>query len=470
MPSSQRLTETWGWVVVLGPIIAAFFWAPLAFGGTTPATLRLLDEFLVLSFVLWLGLLLYEWRIPRVPWPVVLGLFFLILLGTFHAINPRSVYNPTFGELDPVVTLFPGLPGSIDSASTVAVLMHFGALTLGALVLRDALARSKPRWILFRSIALAGLVVALAGILQKASMADAMLWTTPENSGHVFFAAFRYHANAASFLNLSWPAALAVFLRSRLMRPAGLTTSLDLCVFFFVLAAVFVNTSKAGQMIGILGVLIMAWRYRRELLSQNLSRPVKVVLVSLLLVVFGIVMLPGLVGSMTKWNELTTTGGSLQGRLLAYRVCLQMLPESGFFGIGAGTFRHLFPFYTSDLGDRITGFWYHAHQDWLQGLIEWGYAGFAAWVVLFGGSMIRLWKRIREAAALGQPEITSTIPLLALTLVLIHGLVDFPLQIPAIQLLVVFYLAVGWSHSHNFHHSKHEKDSHEAGSKSGTKH
>jgi O-antigen ligase len=464
MPSPQRLTETWGWVVVLGPIIAAFFWAPLAFGGTTPLTLRLLDEFLVLSFVLWLGLLIYEWRVPRVSLPAVVSLLFLIVLGTIHVMNPRSVYTPTFAELEAIEQMVPQLPGSIDSASTMSVLLHFGALTLGGFVLQDALARSKPRWILFRSVALAGLCVALTGIYQKASMADAMLWTTQENSGQNFFAAFRYHANAASFLNLSWPAALAVFLRSRLMRPVGLIASLDLCVFFFVLAAVFVNTSKAGQMIGILGVLIAAWRYRRDLLSQNVSRSVVVVLVCFFLAVFSIVMLPGVVGSMTKWNELAETGGSLRGRLLAYGVCLEMLPESGFFGIGAGTFRHLFPFYTGELGDRIIGFWYHAHQDWLQGIIEWGYAGFAAWVVIFGGSMVRLWRRVRDAAALHQPEITATIPLLALALVLIHGLVDFPLQIPAIQLLVVFYLAVGWSHSHHLHHSKHENDPPAAGS------
>jgi len=457
MTSRQRLTPTWGWLLVLGPLLAAFFWAPLAFGGTTPFTVGVLDQLLALSFVLWLGLLIYEWRLPRLALPVALSLLFLIGLGIIHVMNPRSFVEPTFGDLEPVAGGVPWLPGSIDSRSTFEVLVHFGALTLGGLVLQDALARSKPRWILFRAIAIAGLVVALVGIYQKASMAGAMLWTDAENSGQVFFAAFRYHGNAASFLNLSWPAALAVFLRSRLIRPVGLATSLDLCVFFFVLAAVFVNTSKGGHVIGIIGVLLMAWRYRWVILSPNLSRAVKGVLAALLLGVFAVVVLPAVVSSFTKWNELATTGGSLEGRLLAYGVCLQMMPDSGVFGIGAGTFRHLFPFYTLELGDRITGFWYHSHQDWLQGIIEWGYAGFAAWVVLFGGALVRLGKRVRKAAALGHAEITSTIPLLALVLVLGHGLVDFPLQIPAIQLLVVFYLAVAWSSPH---HSRHEKAAH----------
>lgn len=460
MTSRQRLTPTWGWLVVLGPLIAAFFWAPLAFGGTTPFTVAILDQLLALSFVLWIGLLLYEWRFPCLPLAAALSLLFLIGLGIIHAMNPRSALEPTFGDLEPIDQVIAWLPGSIDSSSTVEVLVHFGALLLGGLVLHDALARSKPRWILFRTVALAGLVVALVGIYQKASMAEAMLWTNSENSGHVFFAAFRYHGNAASFLNLSWPAALAVYLRSRLVRPAGLATSLDLCVFFFVLAAVFVNTSKAGHIIGIVGVLLMAWRYRGVFLSHNLSRAVKGVLAVLLIGVFAVIVLPAIVSSFTKWNEFATTGGSLEGRLLAYGVCLNILPDSGFFGIGAGTFRHLFPFYTLELGDRITGFWYHAHQDWLQGLIEWGYAGFVAWVVLFGTALVRLWMRIREAAALGHAEITSTIPLLALVLVLGHSLVDFPLQIPGIQWLVVFYLAVGLSYPH---HPKHERTPHEPG-------
>lgn len=462
MPSRQRLTPTWGWLVVLAPLLAAYFWGPLAYGGTTPFTVRVLDALLAISFVLWLGLLFYEWRVPRLPLPAALSLLFLIGLGIIHVMNPKSVVEPTFGDLEPIAQTVAWLPGSIDSRSTAEVLIHFGALLIGGLVLHDALARTKPRWILLRTVALAGLVVALIGIYQKASMAEAMLWTDREGSGEVFFAAFRYHGNAASFLNLSWPAALAVFLRSRLIRPVGLATSLDLCVFFFVLAAVFVNTSKAGHLIGMAGVLLMAWRYRAVILSPHLSRAVKGVLAFLLLGVFAVVVLPAVVGSFVKWNEFATTGGSLQGRLLAYGVCLQMMPEAGFFGIGAGTFRHLFPFYTLELGDRITGFWYHAHQDWLQGLIEWGYAGFAAWVVLFGGALVRLWKRIREAAAQGQAEITSTISFLALVLVLGHGLVDFPLQIPAIQWIVVFYLAVAWSDPHH-RHPGHEKTPHQAG-------
>ena len=460
MTSRQRLTPAWGWLIVLGPLIAACFWAPLAFGGTTPFTVAVLDQLLALSFILWLGLLLYEWRVPWLPLPAALSLLFLIALGIIHAMNPRSAFEPTFGDLKPIDQAVAWLPGSIDSSSTVEVLIHFGALLLGGLVLQDALARSKPRWILFRTVALAGLVVALIGISQKASMAEAMLWTDRENSGHVFFGAFRYHGNTASFLNLSWPAALAVYLRSRLIRPLGLATSLDLCVFFFVLAAVFVNTSKGGHVIGIGGVLVVAWRYRGVLFSHTLSRAVKGVLAVLLIGVFAVLVLPAIVSSFARWNELAATGGSLEGRLLAYGVCLSILPDSGFFGIGAGSFRHLFPFYTLELGDRITGFWYHAHQDWLQGMIEWGYLGFVAWVVLFGTAFVRLWKRIRGAAALGHPEITSTISLLALGLVLGHGLVDFPLQIPAIQWLVVFYLAVGLSHSHP---SKNEKTPHEAG-------
>jgi O-antigen ligase len=304
-----------------------------------------------------------------------------------------------------------------------------------------------------RVVVLAAFVIAVVGIYQKASMAEAMLWATRENSGSAFFAAFRYHANAASFLNLSWPAALAVYLRSRWTRGGGIVTSLDLSVFFFVFAAVLVNSSKAGQVLGLVGAVFAAWRFRSELFQANISRASAVILGVVFVLAIAVLVLPGFVLSHSKWSELASTGGSLEGRLLAYEVCIRALPESGIFGTGAGTFRHVFPYYTSYLEDEIEGFWYHAHQDWLQGLIEWGYAGFIGWGILFGGAVRRLWNRSRKAIRENREEITSSIALLALAVVLLHSLVDFPLQIPAIQSLVVVYLAIAWSDSRKGRHT-----------------
>jgi O-antigen ligase len=436
----------WRWLAVLAPLVAALFYAPLAFGGTTPWTRGVIDWLLVHGFALWLCALVLERRAPRAPLALVLPLAVLVALGAAHFWNPRSVYEPLFGALEPLEGNIPWLPGSADAASTLDALLHLGALALGGFALRDALARSRARWLLLRVVALVGFFIAFAGIIQKAIGFEGVFWDStihwPEARS---FAAFRYHANAASFLNLSWPAALAVWLRTRLDRPGSLAASLDLCVFLLVAAAVFVNTSKAGQVLGLVGLAFAAWRFRGEWLVASTNRAGLVVLSAFLAVAGIAFVLPGLYGSLSNWGDLASGGESLAGRLLAYRACLEAVGETGLFGTGAGTFRHVFPYFTVEFEDNIAGFWQHAHQDWLEGLIEWGWVGFAAWAAIYGGAFRRLLLRIREARLAHRPELSASAALVALTVVLLHGLVDFPLQIPALQLLVVLYLALAWS-------------------------
>jgi O-antigen ligase len=81
----------------------------------------------------------------------------------------------------------------------------------------------------------------------------------------------------------------------------------------------------------------------------------------------------------------------------------------------------------------VTGRWDLAHNDYLQTLSEWGVIPFLSFVALLCGAVTRgflLWHR---------PDGSSTALLglcgaLSLSGVLLHAWVDFPLQIPSIQL------------------------------------
>jgi len=451
------------WLIVLLPLVGAFFFTPLAFGGVTRETMGILDLLLAAGGCMWLGLLLFQRRLPTISTACLASLLVLVAMGASYLLNPVSVHREADWKFTLLKDSVSWLPGSVDFATSLPVILNLGALLIGGLVLQDAMTSSKTRWFLFRVVAIAGFIIAVIGIIQKADGHESMLWVTPERSGDVFFAAFRYHANAASFLNLSWPAAFAVWMRSRSLDPSGIVASLDFSVFFFLMAAVFVNTSKAGHVLGLVGLALIAWRFRAELKPSNLSLPVSLILAFVVLAMVAIMLLPTVSSSVVKWSELAGTGGSFQGRLLAYPACLRALPESGIFGTGPGTFRLVFPAYSEYLGSRIFGFWYHAHQDWLQGLLEWGYVGFAAWMVLFAGAFFRLGKRIVEARRKEQMEISDSISMIALGVVLVHAMADFPLQIPAIQLLVVFYLAVAWGGNSKRLHTEAQKNPQDAG-------
>jgi len=438
---SLRLTQ----FVALGIFGGVFVFAPLAFGGTTWMTAWWIHAILLCAVLVWMADRLVTLRWAKVPWLCVVLVFCLGLLGASYYFNPRAIHQEDTWQFIFRLAHHSWLPGSLDAASTGPVVWQLGALGLSLLAMIDLAGDRRARWLLLRMVAASTLVVATIGIVQKAGGADAMLWATPEQSGSVFFGAFRYHANAASFLNLGWPAALAVWIRSRRNRPQGLVTSLDLCSLVICLLAVFVNTSKAGHLLGIVGLLAAGIIFWRDLLPVGASKRVLALLTVLFLALFVIAVLPVFSGSMERWNQLLATDGLSNGRVIAYRCWLTILPDSGWFGTGPGTFRLVFPYYVAPFAEIGNGVWTYAHQDYLQGLIEWGYLGFSLWVMLFGGAIVSGFLHLRARRKGVQVNLSTSVAMLALFLLLLHALVDFPLQIPAVQCLVVFYLALLWS-------------------------
>ena len=204
------------WWPALFPLLVSFLYAPLAWGATTRGTVAILDGLFVASFLGWSALLILERRLPRFSLWAGIPIVFVTVLGLISWANPVSTFDENFGVLRPTETAIPWLPGSVDRASTGEVVVHLLALLLGFLVLLDACSHSRIRWLFLKGLAISGFFIALIGITQKAAGAEAMLWVDPDPlkyGNKLFFAAFRYHANAAAFMNLCWPAAMVVFLR-----------------------------------------------------------------------------------------------------------------------------------------------------------------------------------------------------------------------------------------------------------------
>ena len=127
-----------------------------------------------------------------------------------------------------------------------------------------------------------------------------------------------------------------------------------------------------------------------------------------------------------------------------------MIPRAGWWGFGPGTFETAFPYFTHEFGDELRGRWIYAHQDYLQTLAEWGYMGFGGWAMLIGGALFYSWRqRIRTGPGLPDSARTTQFGLtIALAGVLIHALIDFPLQIASIQLYTVTLISILWSSKH----------------------
>ncbi|MAS96531.1 MAG: hypothetical protein CMO55_25360 [Verrucomicrobiales bacterium] len=433
--------------ISLVPIYLAIFLAPIAFGGTTPGSRSAIDILLGVSFIGWVIHRILERKGIRMVYPKVcrIALLVLVALTVCYLVNAKYVHRSDTWAFAALPSAISWLPGTVDRATSMPVALHLGALLGAFLVLGDYCRSREVRWNLLAAVAIAGGMIALIGIAQKASGADSMLWVGPDRSGEVFFAAFRYHANAASFLNLSWPIALALVIRSRERGETGVRLSIWFAVFLVTLVAVFVNTSKAGHILGLLGIFVLGFRFRRSVWRSGGS-PIAITVGVILVVGLAVfAILPSAMTIFGKWDETITTGGSLKGRWLAYGACLHAIVDNGILGTGPGTFHLVFPYYTTELGDRISGVWVFAHQDYLQALIEWGYLGTACWAVLIGGGVWLGTKSIIRVRRKTGKQISSNCLLVALGLVLLHALVDFPFHIPAIQFLVMIFLAMLWA-------------------------
>jgi O-antigen ligase len=434
-------------------LLAVIVYAPWAYGCTRWWTKTLLAQVLVAMAVLWLCSLGLRRRLPRGPVSAAIIALCLLGLGWFSVFNSLASYDELSQVFSPLAQAVPGWFGSWDgSFSQQSMLLVTGLL--GAFFVSMDLA-ANPIWRrrLFLTLALSGGLLLLFGLVQRATGASGIFWQPSPPS--TFFATYFYHANAGAFINLTLPLVagqtILAFKNKGQFRRAFwgflmLSTS----------AAVFVNTSRASTLIGILimaamiiGVTVIALRQFRTLLASQVLASIVVILGCVLVLLLGF----GVESSLIRWNQtLSSLIGSdgaapWEGRLTVYRTCLLSVSAAGAFGFGPGTFSIVFPYLQQEHGGHVGGILRYAHQDYLQTLLEWGVLGFLFWVVLVGGGIVRAIVYLRSYPRSLTREHGMWIALCALSLigVLVHSLVDFPLQIASLQLLAATLLGQLWA-------------------------
>jgi len=445
--ASLLLKHSAGNLAIIGFGVSLVY-STLAFGASTPSTRTTLDIILLVASLFGVVSIRHPRRRMRsMAVPIVLSS--LILVQAFIAnINPSHHFDSELNALVPVEGYLSWLPSSSDPASSLPEICHVATLLIALLVLTGMLHSSSRRWQLFTVIASCGVAVAGIGIFQKLVDAPSLLWTEKHYHEHqkTFFAAFRYHGHAAAFLNLCWPAALALFIRAvatsrtrwpRIMWGTAVT---------LIVAALLFNTSKYGHLTVVPTLIFAAWLLRHYY-TRVTSKPIvtgKTITIGLITcATIFMVLLPVATRSIDNWQWELEHRGSSGGRLVAYEICLDMIKSAGPFGFGPGTFHRLFPYYSSPYSGDISGVWIHAHQDYLQTLIEWGWVGALSWLGIVAGALCRQWFRPdRETHAM---TLSIAISLVAVFFLAIHALIDFPMRIGAIQLLAAIYLATLWS-------------------------
>jgi hypothetical protein len=430
--------------------LAALVYAPWAYGGTTPESVRVIEIFLDATLGLWALELIINRRRPRVLLAPAAISALLLILGWEMFLNARSIYDGQLGIFMPIQRVPSRISGSVDSILSFDAMCRITVL-LGTVCFVADLAQ-QPGWLLriWWTIGGAGASIAYLGLLQKATGADMIFWQPGWHSDtHTFFATYYYHANAGAFLNLVLPPVLGLAILSLARHDKPIVLAVWLSATLVVLLATAANTSRMAQLIGLLLIFAIAFGPARGLVhlakrAERLTLATGAVVV--LVAIVAIAQASHLDQPLQRWNE-SSASIPKDARWLAATASLPAVRDAGWLGFGPGTFRAVFPHYAEIAPFTPGSGWRFLHQDYLQTLIEWGWAGGAIWAVFFFGGIsvalvslraerARQWSRRRR--------LFLQLALFALGGIALHALVDFPLQILSLQLYVATYLGLCW--------------------------
>lgn len=127
-----------------------------------------------------------------------------------------------------------------------------------------------------------------------------------------------------------------------------------------------------------------------------------------------------------------------EGRVTVWAEIIRMIPDFFWTGAGLGNFGYVYPVYQSP---DIVYRWVHAHQDYLELMIELGIPGMALLILTFLGIFLTLLNNLNDkdyaSSVLSAGCVAGCLGLMA------HGLADFNFAIPANHFIFILILGAG---------------------------
>jgi O-antigen ligase len=219
--------------------------------------------------------------------------------------------------------------------------------------------------------------------------------------------------------------------RSRSKRSGGAIISVAIGLFLAV--GIAISGSSAGYGLFLPTALASLLIYRRAVVGR-IAWPWTVGM-ALVLVVFAVAALRGPLSSEAFAGDLSDQPASR--RVLA-GTTTRAIEDSFPVGTGLGTFVTVYRRYENP--GRVTRqYANHAHNDYLELVLELGVAGLlliVAFIAWWGAALVRVWRSEVPGAALARAASV------AIGVVLLHSIVDYPLRTSAMAAVVAFACAL----------------------------
>ncbi len=433
-----------GWLLA-----GALVFGPWALGCTTPDTEMGLIGIIAAAGIWWAARCGLALRWPQLPLYVLVPMVWLAAQGTWMVWNAHSIYLRELWECWPLEPPLPALPGTMDLESSRALVPRaLALLTAFALALelgKDERWRRRLSW----AIVIAGVSIAGLGLLERMLQAPSILWMGNRIVGN-FFGTYRSVTNASAYLNFVWPVIGGLLFINIRRHGSRLIRAFLLVAWIITLTAALLTGSRGGSLLTLLLVGSFFWMHHRFLMSHLNSQSRVVWSVAAVLIAAVMVLLALLAGLVAHDRWAIWSGGDLQSlhaRWAVTVVNIRAAWAAGPAGFGPGTFHLVFPHFTGELGPILRGVWEHAHQDYLQWIIEWGWLGGLAWGWLFFVGPCRAWQNLRRDGMQWpvQDRMWVRSLLVAWAGMAVMAAVDFPLQVPSLALCAWVAAGLLWS-------------------------
>jgi hypothetical protein len=326
-----------------------------------------------------------------------------------------------------------------------------------------------------------GAAVALLGLLQNATHAQGIFWDNQVPMPGAFFGTFFHHTSAGAYLNTTWPLGFGLALggiRSRSVSPRA--TALiygGLICSALILVAHSGHISRLPQVLAIVAFIVFTfwvglWRVVGEVRGLRVALGGLSALLALAVLAFGATRLKDIRG---RWDQLqwsSLKGGEtasvnapesqwpqlmrkdlfvpsehreypLGDRGASYATALRAITARPWLGWGPGGWTAAAAAFSNDPFIRTFYLMVQfTHSDYLQTGVEWGLLGGTGWAIVYLGGPIFALRRLGRRPSHDFVGAAATTALIA---VLLQSLIDFPLQIPAIQFNALALSALTWS-------------------------
>jgi O-antigen ligase len=213
-----------------------------------------------------------------------------------------------------------------------------------------------------------------------------------------------------------------------------------------IFAGILVNAARSGLVgLGLVGLIfairaILQWRADRR--GGQRGIPLRVIVgggVGLASV--ALVGVFAALGRSPAVERLLEHDPGQDLRVTALPTVMDILRDFQPFGTGFGAFEYAFRMREPEdmLGPR---YFNNVHNDWLQFPLEGGLPAAILGLLLLGLFALRCWRLARSGTGEGPMRINAVAGALALLLLLIASIVDYPLRTPSIMLLAVIGAAM----------------------------